>query len=113
MATTSIDRKFRVIFWPVAILIAGLILFPAFTVGYVTYVQHQQNLGWCRLLEDISNGPPPTRVSTPPGPGATEVQKLSYHRWLVYIDIVQLERHYGCLSQAPQSAELPPSGPSS
>lgn len=80
---------------PTIILLAGLLLFPAFTIVYTGLVQYRLQQNWCRLLDDITAGPAPPRVASLP-PHHTQLQELSYHRWVVYEDLIRQKESFGC-----------------
>jgi len=81
---------------PIAILTIGLMLQFAFSAGWTTYAIYRYEQGWCTLLDDVvTSGPAPQQVP-PPGPGASEIQKLTYHRWRVYEDLIRLKGNYRC-----------------
>ena len=79
----------------IILLVMGLVIYPAFTVIYTSIAIYDQQQGWCSLLTDIVVGPPP-HYEPNPGPGAPEVKQLAYHRWLVYRDIIDKRKAYGC-----------------
>lgn len=79
---------------PGAILLAGVLMFPAFNIAYVAYATQRQNQEWCILLTDVA-ATNSTRVPRP-GPGATPAQIAAYERWRIHVDVVELRARYGC-----------------
>jgi len=73
---------------PALVLAACLLLFPAFTVGYVAWSQDQNNHKFCQLIESV------TAVQPPPG-NASANPSRAYGQNL-YKSAVALQGRLGC-----------------